>query len=105
MNTLYGLGQEAAGAPTGLWASIKNITGQLSSVGVSAAPALIAKVLAKKTVAKKAKKAVAAPTPSAPVYIPPPPAPKGLPGWVIPVAVGGVALVVVMVLMGRKKGS
>ena len=103
MNTLYGLGQETA-APTGLWASIKNITGQLSSAGVSAAPALIAKVLAKKTVAKKAKKAVA-PTPSAPSYIPPPPAAKGLPKWVLPVAVGGVALVAVLFLTTRKKGS
>jgi len=91
---MYGLADEVAAPaePTSLWQSIKNISGQLTSVGVTAAPALIAQAIAKKTAEKKPKKAKVAAPAVVPGQPPTPPAKKGLPGWVLPVAIGGGVL-------------
>ena len=91
-------GPAAPTASQSLLQTIKNVGSQLAQAGVVAAPALIAKITQKKTAEKRAK-APAAPAPG----FAPPPASGGFPQWVIPVAVGGVALVAVMFFTTRKR--
>jgi len=104
-------GQPAAKAPAaqpGFWASVSNISSDLISQGVKAAPALIQQKLMAKmatmTTPKKAKVKAAPMAPADADYGPTAPE-KGLPGWVIPAAIGGAALVgVLLFVRARKKG-
>jgi len=94
-----GLGQlpAAAAAPAagGIWSNLSSV---VSSILPTAAAMLQNKLLPKPKEPKAPKAPKPAPAPAAPA-----PAPARLPGWAIPAAIGGVALVGVVLFVTLRK--
>jgi len=95
LEPVAGAASTAAVTPAGFWS---NIGAQVKSL----MPVVSAAIQKKLTAAPKGKKPKAAKEPAAPAYTPLSPK-SGLPGWAVPVAVGGVVVAGLVLFFRSRK--
>lgn len=95
--------QPAPAAQPSTWESIKSISSSLIAQGVQVAPSYIQAKLDAAKNKKSSKKAKSSKSKTTKAFMPPP-ARAGLPGWVIPVVLGGAAVVGLVFFLRRRKG-